>query len=52
MTAPNGCFWCGIEKPKHNQRWDKDAGWHLWVEPNDQQRLARMKARRASRKGA
>lgn len=47
--TPNGCRWCGIEKLRHYQRWTEPVGWHGHVEPTDDQRLARMLARRTER---
>lgn len=50
LPVPNGCRWCGIEKPNHVQRHAQFVGLHGWVEPTNKQRLTRMKARRANRK--
>lgn len=49
MTEPNACRWCGIGRREHMQRWTAAAGWHGWTEPTDEQRKARMLARRARR---
>lgn len=49
--TPSGCRWCGTEQRSHGQRWIKSAGMHMWTAPTNEQRLARMKARRASRVG-
>jgi hypothetical protein len=49
IPVPNGCRWCGIEKPNHVQRHAQFVGIHGWVEPTNRQRLTRMKARRAAR---
>lgn len=50
LPVPNGCRWCGIEKPNHVQRYAQFVGLHGWAEPTDKQRLTRMKARRAAKK--
>ncbi len=44
--APNTCRYCGYEQRSHGNYWVRSIGWHLWVEPTNAQRLARMKARR------
>jgi hypothetical protein len=49
ITPPNGCRWCGIGQYEHAQRWMPEVGWHAWAAPTDEQRKARMKARRRSR---
>jgi hypothetical protein len=49
VPVPNGCRWCGIEKPNHVQRHAQFVGFHGWTEPTNKQRLNRMKARRAAR---
>lgn len=49
IGVPNGCRWCGIEKPNHVQRCAQFVGLHGWAEPTNKQRLTRMKARRAAR---
>jgi hypothetical protein len=46
---PGGCGLCGIPRHEHMQRWASPAGWHTWVQPSNDQILARMKARRAAR---
>lgn len=51
MTAPSACRHCPHDEREHMQRWAAGVGWHYWTEPTDQQRLARMLARRAARKG-
>lgn len=48
LPAPNGCRHCGINKPGHDQRWAPEVKWHGFAEPTDEQRLTRMKARRAA----
>jgi hypothetical protein len=45
----DGCAHCSIPRRKHMQRWVSLAGWHAWVQPSNDQILARMKARRAAR---
>lgn len=52
MTATTACRHCPHSEREHMQRWTTAAGWHQWTPPTDQQRLARMLARRAARKGA
>lgn len=50
MTAdPNACRWCGIPEREHVQRWKPEASWHKWTAPTNEQRLERMRARRAAR---
>lgn len=51
MSAdPNACGWCGVPEHEHLQRWVIGAGWHVWTEPTQEQRKARMLARAAERK--
>ena len=52
LPDPDGCRHCGQPKRDHMQRWTDQAGWHKWTEPSDEQRLKRMKARRAARLAA
>lgn len=50
MSAePSGCRHCGIPERQHYQQWKPPIGWHQWVQPEQSQILARMKARRAAR---
>lgn len=51
LPAPGGCRYCGIDKQTHYSvaASPERGGWHQWVEPTDEQRLARMKARRAAK---
>lgn len=49
LPVPNGCRWCGIEKPNHVQRYAQFVKLHGWTEPTNKQRLNRMKARRAAK---
>lgn len=49
MFEPNGCRHCGVAKRSHPQLWSRGLGWHQYVEPTDEQRLARMKERRSHR---
>lgn len=49
LPAPNGCRHCGADKQDHCQRSSPEVGSHGWVEPTDEQRLTRMKTRRAAR---
>ncbi|WBP89476.1 hypothetical protein [Kitasatospora cathayae] len=48
-VEPDGCGLCGIPRREHARRWVSPAGWHAWVQPSNDQILARMKARRAAR---
>lgn len=40
-TPLDGCFFCGVPKHKHFQRWHRGAGWHAWIAPADWQIRAR-----------
>lgn len=51
-AEPNGCRHCGAAQRFHCQRWTDAAGWHTWTEPTDEQRKARMLARRNMRLAA
>lgn len=55
LIEPSACRWCRVPKPEHMQRWTPPSaggpGWHQWEQPTDAQILARMKGRRAARKG-
>jgi hypothetical protein len=46
IPAPGGCRHCGADRQDHCQRYAPDVGRHGFVEPTDEQRLARLKARR------
>jgi hypothetical protein len=53
---PDGCRLCGLpqrartpNESGHGRRWIEGAGYHLWIQPTDAQRKARMAARRALR---
>ncbi|OPF71062.1 hypothetical protein VT50_0235240 [Streptomyces antioxidans] len=48
--APSGCRWCGEERSRHGRRWVSSVGMHSWEEPTREQRLSRMRARRALRR--
>lgn len=48
-ASPSSCAACGIDKRDHYQRWTRDAGWHGYKQPTQQQIKARMLARRAAR---
>ncbi|MFH8753001.1 hypothetical protein ACH4GK_17600 [Streptomyces rimosus] len=50
MPEPYACAWCGVSLP-HGIQYAKAVGGHGWVQPSDVQILARMKARRAARRG-
>ena len=45
-VEPSGCRHCGVPEREHMQRWTKDAGWHRWEQPTQEQIKARMHARR------
>lgn len=47
---PNGCRWCGTPRRGHFGLYTEMAGWHRFIEPTDNQRLARMRARRDHRR--
>jgi len=47
--APNGCRWCGVDRETHLSRWWPVVNWHQWTEPTNDQRKARLLARRAER---
>lgn len=49
--TPDGCRLCGVEQRYHYTQVcsDKFGGLHQWVEPTNEQRLERMKARRRAR---
>lgn len=49
LTHPNGCRHCGTPEYGHVQIWTRDAGWHKFTEPTDEQRLTRMRNRQAAR---
>lgn len=46
--APNSCRWCGRERGSHGLFFARSVGNHYYAEPTPQQRMARMRARRAS----
>lgn len=48
LASPNACRWCDIDRENHLQRWMPGTRWHTWVEPTDEQRKARILARRAA----
>lgn len=43
---PNGCRFCGVDRDTHLQRWAPGVEWHRWAVPTDEQRKARLLARR------
>lgn len=45
---PSGCRWCGTGERQHASRFAPSVGQHLFTAPTAAQRLARMRARRAS----
>ncbi|KOX10121.1 hypothetical protein [Nocardiopsis sp. NRRL B-16309] len=44
-VAPNACRHCGDDKYHHGNQWHRAVGFHKWIEPTDEQRKDRMKAR-------
>lgn len=46
---PSGCRHCGIARHDHARRWTKEAGWHAWEHPTQEQFKARMLERRAAK---
>lgn len=44
-VEPSGCRHCCVPEREHMQRWTTGVGWHQWVEPTQEQILARMNAR-------
>lgn len=47
-AEPNACRHCNIPERRHYGQWSKKVGWHTHVQPTDDQRLTRMRARRAA----
>lgn len=47
---PGGCRWCGIGERQHASRFTAPVGQHLFVTPTAALLLARLRARRASRR--
>jgi hypothetical protein len=45
---PNGCHWCGNLPHHHGRRHHPAVGMHSWEPPTNEQRLQRMRARRAA----
>jgi hypothetical protein len=49
----DGCAHCGRPERAyhyvHGNMWDREIGFHTWIEPSNAQRLERMRARRAAR---
>lgn len=48
MTSPNGCKYCGYLPEHHGRRVSNGIGMHVWTEPTDEERKARLIARRAT----
>lgn len=46
--TPDGCRWCGVPRPSHAHAYARSVRGHFWEMPTSAQRLARMRARRAS----
>lgn len=49
--VPSGCRYCGEEQGHHGRSWVRSVGMHGWEQPTREQVIARMKARRAARRG-
>jgi hypothetical protein len=49
LPTPDGCRWCGDEQGHHGAQWVASVGLHAWEAPTREQRLKRMKVRRAAR---
>ncbi|MFC8723684.1 hypothetical protein [Streptomyces bacillaris] len=47
---PWGCRWCGTPRRQHHARPSAAVGWHVWAEPTQAQRLARLRARAKARR--
>lgn len=47
--APSACGHCGIGRRERARRWIRDASWHQWAAPSQEQIKARMIRRRAER---
>ena len=52
LPNPNGCRFCGVDRETHLQRWAPGVEWHRWAVPTDEQRKARLLARREAVTGA
>jgi hypothetical protein len=48
----NGCAACGRRKYDHGSSWDREVGFHYWIQPRNETLLARMQARRQLRLGS
>lgn len=49
LPEPNSCAVCGAHGPKGGMHIAGSVGIHTWIEPSDELRLLRMKARIAKR---
>lgn len=49
IPTPNSCGECGRDERDHGIYYSVPAGIHTYVAPTEQQRLERMRARRAAR---
>jgi len=49
-VEPSACRFCDVPEREHMQRWKWGVGWHVWNEPTQEQRKARMLARAAERR--
>ncbi|MFE2751606.1 hypothetical protein ACFXGA_06335 [Actinosynnema sp. NPDC059335] len=49
LIEPNACRYCDLPKNGHYTSGSSLVGLHTWVEPTDQMRLTRMRARRAAK---
>ena len=46
IMEPSACTWGGIAERGHGRQYADAVGWHQWMQPSQEQILARMKARR------
>ncbi|WIB65273.1 hypothetical protein [Curtobacterium sp. MCBD17_040] len=50
--SPDGCRYCGWPRRTHGHSYAPGVGSHYWVDPTGEQRLVRMRTRRAARSAA
>jgi hypothetical protein len=48
IPAVNSCAACGAHGPRGGMHITRNAGVHTWIEPSNELRLRRMKARQAT----
>lgn len=46
IPEPNSCAVCGYHYAKTGMYYSESIGYHVWIEPTNELRLRRMKARR------